>query len=83
MFAAQIIHYLTSFTPTSKALLKSCLGDANFDASDNAEVYNCDDEMVLPQIIILSNWFVRLVLLLMRLEIFLVKLETQRLYVIV
>ena len=38
----QYIHYLTSFTPTSKALLKSCLGDANLDASDNVEVYNWD-----------------------------------------
>ena len=38
----QSIHYLTSFTPTSKALLKSCLGDANLDASDNVEVYNWD-----------------------------------------
>ena len=38
----QSIHYLTSFTPTSKSLLKSCLGDANLDASDNVEVYNWD-----------------------------------------
>jgi len=38
----QTIYYLTSFTPTSKALLKSCLGDANLDASDNVEVYNWD-----------------------------------------
>ena len=38
----QTVHYLTSFTVTSKALLKSCLGDANLDASDNAEVYNWD-----------------------------------------
>ena len=38
----QTIHYLTSFTPTSKALLKSCLGDSHLDASDNQEVYNWD-----------------------------------------
>ncbi|RYG63737.1 hypothetical protein EON64_15325, partial [archaeon] len=34
--------YLTGFTPTEKKQLMRCLGDADFDTSNNVEVYNWD-----------------------------------------
>lgn len=34
--------FLTGFTAVEKALLKTCLGDADFDTSNNVEVYNWD-----------------------------------------
>jgi len=39
-FGAQF--YLTSFTTAEKALLKRCLGDSDFDTSNNQDVYNWD-----------------------------------------
>eukprot|EP00607_Mallomonas_marina_P010919 CAMPEP_0182422800 /NCGR_PEP_ID=MMETSP1167-20130531/8582_1 /TAXON_ID=2988 /ORGANISM="Mallomonas Sp, Strain CCMP3275" /LENGTH=726 /DNA_ID=CAMNT_0024601173 /DNA_START=169 /DNA_END=2349 /DNA_ORIENTATION=- len=35
-------YYLTGFTTAEKALLKTCLADADFDNSNNVEVYNWD-----------------------------------------
>lgn len=34
--------YLTGFTPTEKKQLMRCLGDSDFDTSNNVEVYNWD-----------------------------------------
>ena len=36
------IHFLTSFSTASKALLKACLGSADFNVDNNVEVYNWD-----------------------------------------
>ena len=35
-------HYLTSFTTTSKALLKTCLGSSDFNLLNNVDTYNWD-----------------------------------------
>nr|BAF65668.1 tubular mastigoneme protein [Ochromonas danica] len=34
--------YLTGFTTTERGLLKKCLGDADFDTTNNVDVYNWD-----------------------------------------
>ena len=44
--------YLTGFTATEKNLLKKCLGSADFDTSNNQDVYNWDVGTILyPHII--------------------------------
>jgi len=41
-FTAYGSYYLTGLSGTEKALLKSCLGSADFDSSNNRETYNWD-----------------------------------------
>jgi len=45
-------HFLTGFTTGEKNLLKACLGDSDFDTSNNIDVYNWDHGSILyPHII--------------------------------
>jgi len=41
-YAATKYYYLTGFTTAEKALLKTCLADADFNSANNVEVYNWD-----------------------------------------